>query len=99
MFAELIEDLFNGINMIYFIDINHNVIQVDNYKDFWLLGQDFIDISLKTYWDIGQAKKYHLVYKIAVPSLECCLLLVFFTNSYPIMGTSQIKLYKILNLT
>lgn len=36
--------------MISFININHNVIQVDDYKNVKFLGQNFINIALEADW-------------------------------------------------
>ena len=80
-------------------DIDEDVIKIYYYKDIKLFRQKLVDIVLKYSWYIGQSKKYHMVLKIAIASLENCLLFIFFSNLHLIVNISQIKLSKMLSPT
>lgn len=98
MLLELIKNSVNNINMIYFIDINQNVIQIDNHNDVKHLGQKFIDIALETCWCIKQAKEHYLVLQMTVSNLKFCLSLICFANSHSMVNSGYIRLRKMFSL-
>lgn len=53
IFLKLIDDTYNDINMIHFIDVDQVVIQVDHHKDARLFCQDHIDVLLEICRDVG----------------------------------------------
>lgn len=89
----------NSINMICFVGINQDIIQVNNHKNVKLLCQYTIDVALKAWRCIENTKQYYMIVKLIISSVEKSFPLVFFANSYPIIGTGQIKLGKLLSWT
>lgn len=70
--------------------INQNIVSINNNKDIHLLAQNFVDVALKTGWSIGKSKTHDLVLKMAVLDLKNDFVFVNFSNSYPIIGVSQV---------
>lgn len=99
MLFEVIENLLNCINIISFVDIDRNIIQVNNHKNFWFFCQYLIDILLKAYVYIGKAKRYHLTFQMTVSDIESRFPHVFLANFYLMINTDQIKLGKLLSPT
>lgn len=99
MFLELIKNLTNGIDVIYFISADQDIIQVENHNNVQLLGKNLVDIALETDWNIRQAKQYYLILKIIVLGLESHLLFAFFMNPYLLVGTGQFELCKAFSQT
>ena len=79
--------------------IDQDVIQIHYDKDVKLFSEDFINVALKTGWSIGESKRHDLVLEVAVPSTKNSLSFVAFSNSHPIVDTSQIQLGKLLGPT
>ena len=92
MFKNLLYNYNVAISVI--ISIDKNVVQVYNDKDVNLFSKNLINVFLKAYWCVCQSKKYHLVLKLAIPSLERHLLFVPLADSHPIVCTSKVKLDK-----
>lgn len=82
--------------MFYFIDINQNIIQIDNYKNAQLFSQN---IALKAGQYIKHTQRYQLLLKLTVQGPKSNLLLVWFVNSYPVADIGQVELYKAFNPT
>ena len=78
--------------------VNGDIIQIHNDKDIEFFRKDFIDVALKYYWSIGQSKKHYLILKVAVSGPESSLPLISFANSYPMVGTGEVELDKLLYL-
>ncbi len=55
-----------------------------------LFGKDLVDIALKIGGCIRKTKRHYLVLEVAVSSTEGLLLLVTFSDSHLIIGTSKI---------
>lgn len=88
---QLVENSSNGIEMICFVDVDQNVIQVYNDKNVQLFGQNLVDIPLNTGQRIDQVKSHDLALEIALFSLECCLLFINFLNWHPMVHISQFE--------
>lgn len=99
MLFELIKNSSNGIDIIHFINIDQDIIQVDDHTNIQLLSQNLIDVLLKAYWQIRKAKQHHLILKMTIFDAKNRLLLIFFINLYHVVSISQIKLGKLLSLT
>ena len=72
---------------------------MNNDKDIELLSQDLIDVPVETGQYVGEPKKYYLVLKIAVSSLETCFLFIVFFNSYLMVNTRKVKLDELFGST
>ena len=80
------------------LGINQDIIQIYHNKNIKLFSKNLVDIALKTSECIEKAKGHHLVFKITISGAESHLPLVTFSNSYLIIGTSEIQLGKLLGL-
>ena len=80
--------------LVEIFDIDQDIIQIYLNKDIKLLNKDLVDVALKTGKCVEKAKKHHLLLKMAVFGIKSCLSFVTFSNSYPIIGTSEIQLGK-----
>ena len=80
-------------------NINKNIIEINDDKNIELLGQDLIDINLKTDRCVGKLQKYYLVLKVVVLSLKTRLLFIAFFYPHPIVSTCEVKLDKLFGLT
>lgn len=89
---KLIEDSSNSFDIICFVVINQNVIQVNNSKDVQFCYQYSVDILLEACQCIEKAKRHHLIPKMTVSYTKSYLLLFIFTNFNPVIGTSQMDL-------
>lgn len=81
----------------FFISIDKNIVQIHNDKIIELHGKNLINVFLEACRCIHQSKKYHLVLKVAKPSLESRFLFFSFANSHPIVCTGKIKLDELLS--
>lgn len=62
-----------------------DVIQIYNHKNIVLFDYDIVDISLKTSREIEQAKKYHIIFEIAILGPKFSFLFVTFYHPYSII--------------
>lgn len=85
--------------MIYFIGINHDFIQINNYKNIKIFVQNLINIDLETSLSIKNAIRYYLELKLTISGLEGRFPLIFFANPYQVINTHQIKFCKIFGST
>ena len=69
------------------------------FKNIKFFCKNFIDIFLKNNHSIKKAKKYDLIFKLPISSLENCLSFVIFTNFYSIISIGKIQLDKSLYQT
>lgn len=53
---KLNKSLFNTINILFFVNLNQNIIQIDHYRYVKFFDQDFINIALKTYLETSSSK-------------------------------------------
>lgn len=53
MLLKLIKDSLNGINMICFISVDQDIIQIESHKNVQFFDQNFINIALETCRYIG----------------------------------------------
>lgn len=81
------------------INLNKNIIQIHNNKNVKFLGKDFVNIFLEACQSICQSKKNDLVFDVAIPNLECCLLFISFANFYLMISISKIELDKLSSPT
>ena len=96
IFPQLIKNLLYNINveMAWILDINKDIIKINNGKDVELLGQDFIDITCKASWYIGERKKHYQELEVVVSNPKSRYLFIAFFNSHLIVDTCEIKLSK-----
>lgn len=59
--------------------------KVDNYESILVISQDLVNIVLEVSWYIEKVKRHYLILKMTISNMKCCLLLVFFVNSYLII--------------
>lgn len=78
--------------------MNETIIIVYNNKKVKLLYYNLIIIVLEAIIYIKKAKRYNLVFKIAIPSLEKYFQLIIFLNLYLMIYICQIKLDKIISI-
>ncbi len=72
--------------------IDEGIIEVHYHKNVELLYQDLIDIALERSRYIGQSKKHHLVFEMAIAGPEGCFPFIAFSDPHLIVDISQIKL-------
>lgn len=48
MLSQLFEDTRNRIDIIRFIDIDQDIVQIDNDKDIKLFGRYFVNVAIET---------------------------------------------------
>ena len=82
----------------FIFGIDENIIQIYNDKDIKFFHKNFIDVALECIWSIGQSKRHYLILEVTVSSPESSLLLIFFANSHPMIGTGEVELGKPLYL-
>ena len=76
------------------LDVDENIIQIHNDKDIKLFREDLIDIALEYCRSVGQSKRHHLIFEVAISGSESSLLLISFANSHPVIGTGKVELGK-----
>ena len=74
--------------------IDKDIIQIHNNEDIKFFCEDLIDVALEYCRSVGQSKRHHLIFEIAVSSLESSLPLISFANSHPVVGTGEVELSK-----
>ena len=74
--------------------VDEDIIQIHNDKDIELFREDLIDVALECYWSVGQSKRHHLIFEVAVSGPESSLPLISFANSHPVIGTGEVELGK-----
>lgn len=94
---ELIEELSNNINIILFVNVAQDIIKIYIHKDIKLFCWYLIDISLKSCWCVGKAKRSYLILKMTVFDTKSRLSLVFFVYFHMMVDTNQIELDKFLS--
>ena len=62
--------------------IDKNIIPRYNDKNIKFFWKNLIDIALENCQNIGQPKKYYLIFKIIVSGLENYFPFIFFINSH-----------------
>ena len=87
-----------GRNLFFVFDIDNNIIQIHNNKNIKFFYEDFINIALKCCWNISQSKRYYLILKMTVSGPKNSFLLIFCTNSHPVIGNNEVELSKSLSL-
>ena len=85
------------LNVVFSLvfSVDEDIIQIHNDKDMKFFCKNFINVALEYCQSISQSKKDYLIFKIAVFGLESSLSLIFFANSYPVIGISEVKLDKL----
>ncbi len=58
--------------------LDKDIIEIHNHENVKLLCQDLIDIALERGQCVGQSKKYHLVFKMAIVDPKDCFLFIAF---------------------
>ena len=78
----------------FIFGLDEDIIQIHNDEDIKLFREDFIDVALECYRSVGQSKRHYLIFEIAVSGPESSFPLISFTNSHPVIGTSEVELGK-----
>ena len=78
----------------FILGVNEHIIQIHNDKGIELFYYDLIDVVLEYCRSIGQSKRHHLIFEVAVSGPESSLPLIFLANSYLVIGTSEVELDK-----
>lgn len=78
--------------------VYQDIIHIHYNKNVEFFGHDFINITLKTCWNVVQAKKYHLIFEIAILDPECNLLFIVFLHFDLIICIYQTKLDEFLGM-
>lgn len=94
MFQDLLYSFYIWLAKLF--GINQDIIQIYHNKDIKLFSKDLLDITLKTSWCVGKAKKYNLVYKVSVLFAKNLFLLLILLNLYLMISSSKIHLGKLL---
>ena len=97
MFSELFQDSAYHFHiwLAWIFDVDQNIIQIHHNEDIKLFSEDLVDVALKAGRCIRIAKEHYLVLKVAVSGAEGYLPLIILSDSYPIVGTSQVQLYEL----
>ena len=77
--------------------VDKNVIKVHNHKIVKFFCRNLVDIALEYGRYVGQSKKYHLVFKMAIACSDGCFLFIAFSDLHLMVGISQIKLGETLS--
>ena len=85
-----------GLNITFFLilNINKDIIPIYNNKDIKLFRKDFINIALEICRSIDQLTRHYLILEMIISSPKSYFLLISFANSYPVIGTCEVKLGK-----
>ncbi len=78
--------------------MDQDVLQIYYNKNIKLFSKNLVDIALKTSWCIGETKRHYLILEVAIFGAKGRLLLVIILDSYLMIGSSEIQLYKLLGL-
>ena len=87
------------MSLAWILDIDKNVIEVNNDKNIEFLGQDLVNITLEVGQCVGQPKRYYLVLKMAVSSLESYLLFIILFYPHLMVSTCKVELGEAFSLT
>ena len=100
IFPQFFKNLSNNINMglSLVLGINEKIIEKNIGKDVKLFGQDLINITLEAGQYVEERKKYYLVLKIAISSLESRFLFNPFFNSLLMVSTYEVELDKFIGM-
>ena len=95
-FLQLVEYPTYCLDMAFSLifGLDKDIIQIHNDKDIKFFCKDFINVALEFYQSVNQSKRHHLILKVAISGLENSLSLISFANSYPVVGTGEVKLSK-----
>ena len=101
IFPKFFENPSNDINMglAWILAIDEDIISINNNKNIKLLGQDLIDITLKTGQCVEEPKKYYLVLKVAIFSLKDRFPFIALFYPHLMVSTCEIKLGELFGLT
>ena len=96
-FFQLVENLTYCLDVAFSLvfDVDGDIIQIHNNKDIKFFCKDLIYIALECCQSISQSKKHYLILKVTVSGPKSTLSLIFFANSHPVVGTSEVKLGKL----
>ena len=96
MLPELVKYPAYGLNvrLSRVLSVDQYVIQIYNKKNIQLFSQNLVNVSLEGGRSIRKAKKHDLIFEITIPSLECRLPFIAFTNPYTIIDIGKIQLGK-----
>ncbi len=81
------------------LSVDEDVIKVHYDKNVKLLCQDLVNVALECGRCIGQSKRHHLVFKIAIAGPKGRLLFIAFFDPHLMIGIGQIELGEMLSLT
>ena len=92
VFPKLSKDSSDSFYMILagVLSVNCDIIKVENNKNIKFFYWNFVNIAIKAGRGIGKTKKYDLIFKIAVPRSESCILLVTIPSSHLMICVCQV---------
>lgn len=84
IFPYLVQYLSNSFYVFFSfaLHVNEDVVKIYNNKNIKLLCQNFVDVALEDDRYIGQSKKYHLIFEVAITSSKDGLLFVSFLDPH-----------------
>ena len=99
-FPQLVDNPTYYLNITFSLvfGVDENIIQIYNDKDMEFFRKDFIKVALEYCRSVGQSKRHHLIFKVAVSSPKSSLPLIFFANSHLVVSTGEVELDKLLCL-
>ena len=80
--------------MALILGVDEDIIQIHNDKDIKFFRKNLINVALECCRNVGQPKRHYLILKVVVSDPESSLSLISFTNSYPVIGTGEVRLDK-----
>ena len=95
-FPQLVENPAYCLDMPFTLifSVDENIIQIYNDEDIVVFRKDLIDVALEYCRSVGQSKRHHRIFEVAVSGLESSFPLISFANSYWVVGTNEVKLSK-----
>lgn len=78
------------IPLAFILSVNQDITQVDNDKNIKFLGQNLVNITLKTSRGVKMPKKHYLIFKIIVSSLKNHLPFVVFFYLHSMIGADEV---------
>ena len=86
------------MSLVWVLSIDEDVIEVNNDKNIEFLGQNLVNIALETGRCAGQPKKYYLLFKVTILSLESRLLFIVLFYPNLIVSICEVELGKLFYL-
>ncbi len=99
MLPQLVHHPSDGLYILFALtfSIDEDVIEIHYHENVELLGQEFVDITLKCDRCVGQSKRHDLILEIAIAGPEGRFSFIAFPDPYSIIGIGQIELGEMSN--